>query len=146
MLYFSGNNATGKTASPSKGKSKAAPVDETMEGADGDDEDDEDDEDEMSEGEEEEEDEEVRFLASFLFSLTTHCLDMPLPTRFILTIFFLQEDNFEEIDPSVILPPGSRRTRGTKVDYTSAEAIAKAGLKPEDLNKVDSDEEVEMKD
>ena len=139
MLYFSGNNATGKTASPSKGKSKAAPVDEAMEGADGDDDDDEDDEDEMSEGEEEEEDEDVRFLASFLFSLT-------IPTRFILTIFFLQEDNFEEIDPSVILPPGSRRTRGTKVDYTSAEAIAKAGLKPEDLNKVDSDEEVEMKD
>ena len=35
------------------------------------------------------------------------------------------------IDPSVIIT-SSRRTRGIRVDYTSAEALAKAGLKPED--------------
>jgi len=41
-----------------------------------------------------------------------------------------EEDEMAEIDPSVILPP-TRRTRGIKVDYTSKEALAKAGLKPE---------------
>ena len=38
-----------------------------------------------------------------------------------------EEDDLEEIDPTAIR---SRRTRGVKVDYTSAEALAKAGLKP----------------
>jgi len=41
------------------------------------------------------------------------------------------EDEFDEINPSVILPSG-RRTRGIKVDYTSTEALRKAGLKAED--------------
>lgn len=46
-----------------------------------------------------------------------------------------------EIDPSVILAPGARRsTRGAKVDYSSAEALQKAGLKPEDLQEDDDDE------
>jgi len=40
-----------------------------------------------------------------------------------------EEDDFEEIDPGAIR---SRRTRGVKVDYTSAEALAKAGLQPGD--------------
>ncbi|KAI5123901.1 hypothetical protein M0805_005717 [Coniferiporia weirii] len=39
------------------------------------------------------------------------------------------DEEFEEIDPSVIR---SRRTRGVKVDYTSPEALAKAGLKAGD--------------
>ena len=39
------------------------------------------------------------------------------------------EESYQEIDPSAIR---SRRTRGVKVDYTSAEALAKAGLKPGD--------------
>ncbi|CAL1706443.1 unnamed protein product [Somion occarium] len=39
----------------------------------------------------------------------------------------MEEDSLEEIDPSAIR---SRRTRGVRVDYTSAEALAKAGLKP----------------
>jgi len=38
------------------------------------------------------------------------------------------EEDYAEIDPSAIQ---SRRTRGKKVDYTSPEALAKAGLKPE---------------
>lgn len=42
-----------------------------------------------------------------------------------------QEESLDEIDPSVIQP---RRTRGVRVDYTSAEALAKAGIKPEELN------------
>jgi len=49
-----------------------------------------------------------------------------------------EEDGFDEIDPAIILPPG-RRTRGIKVDYTSNEALRKAGLKPED----DAEEEGE---
>ncbi|KAF9647482.1 hypothetical protein BDM02DRAFT_2663162 [Thelephora ganbajun] len=48
------------------------------------------------------------------------------------------EDEFDEIDPTAVLPPG-RRTRGIKVDYTSSEALRKAGLKPED----DAEEEGE---
>lgn len=48
------------------------------------------------------------------------------------------DDEFDEIDPSAVLPSG-RRTRGIKVDYTSAEALRKADLKPED----DAEEEGE---
>ncbi|KIM83209.1 hypothetical protein PILCRDRAFT_819445 [Piloderma croceum F 1598] len=55
-----------------------------------------------------------------------------------------EDESLQEIDPSVILP-GSRRTRGVKVDYTSPEALAKAQLKPED-NDDDSDDDVHMKD
>ena len=59
----------------------------------------------------------------------------------------LQEESLQEIDPAVILAPGARRsTRGVKVDYTSAEALAKAGLKPEGANDDDSDDDVQMKD
>ena len=47
-----------------------------------------------------------------------------------------QEESLDEIDPSVIQP---RRTRGVRVDYTSAEALAKAGLKPGD--NVDEDDQ-----
>ena len=47
----------------------------------------------------------------------------------------------EEIDPSAILPT-SRRTRGVRVDYTSKEALAKAGLTG---NEIDEDEDEEMK-
>ncbi|KAJ6587214.1 histone H2A.Z-specific chaperone CHZ1 [Mycena vulgaris] len=47
-----------------------------------------------------------------------------------------------EIDPSVIQP---RRTRGVKVDYTSPEALAKAGLTATEVDE-DEDEDVVMKD
>ncbi|KAG2135505.1 hypothetical protein DEU56DRAFT_756636 [Suillus clintonianus] len=49
-----------------------------------------------------------------------------------------EEDDHEEIDPSAILP---RRTRGTRVDYTSEEALKKAGLTKDDH---DDDEEEGM--
>ncbi|KAG8213677.1 hypothetical protein J3R82DRAFT_10374 [Butyriboletus roseoflavus] len=49
-----------------------------------------------------------------------------------------EEEEYEEIDPSVIV---GRRTRGVKVDYTSKEALEKAGLSPEE----DEEEEDEMK-
>ncbi|KDR67560.1 hypothetical protein GALMADRAFT_147099 [Galerina marginata CBS 339.88] len=52
------------------------------------------------------------------------------------------EEEFEEIDPTAILPTG-RRTRGVKVDYTSQEALAKAGLQANEDD--DSDDDVEMK-
>ena len=53
-----------------------------------------------------------------------------------------EEEEFEEIDPSAII--GGRRTRGVKVDYTSKEALAKAGLQGNEKDE-DSDEDVEMK-
>jgi hypothetical protein len=47
----------------------------------------------------------------------------------------------------VILAPGARRsTRGVKVDYTSPEALQKAGLKPEGPDEEESDDDVHMKD
>lgn len=49
-----------------------------------------------------------------------------------------EEEEFEEIDPSAIV---GRRTRGVKVDYTSKEALEKAGLNPEE----EEEEEDEMK-
>ncbi|RPD57512.1 hypothetical protein L226DRAFT_532035 [Lentinus tigrinus ALCF2SS1-7] len=51
-----------------------------------------------------------------------------------------EEDDLEEIDPSVIIT-SSRRTRGVRVDYSSAEALAKAGLKPEEAAEDDENEE-----
>ncbi|KAG5642755.1 hypothetical protein DXG03_002236 [Asterophora parasitica] len=54
------------------------------------------------------------------------------------------EDDFEEIDPSAIITAG-RRTRGVKVDYTSKEALERAGLQGNEKDE-DDDEDVEMKD
>ncbi|KAF9050155.1 hypothetical protein BJ165DRAFT_1456721 [Panaeolus papilionaceus] len=51
-----------------------------------------------------------------------------------------EEEEFEEIDPQAIL---GRRTRGVKVDYTSKEALAKAGLNGNEDDEEDDD--VEMK-
>jgi len=39
-----------------------------------------------------------------------------------------EDDELAEIDPRAILPASGRRTRGVKVDYTSQEALEKAGL------------------
>ncbi|KAH9948934.1 hypothetical protein B0H21DRAFT_820500 [Amylocystis lapponica] len=55
-----------------------------------------------------------------------------------------EEDELDEIDPSVIL--GSRRTRGVRVDYTSKEALEKAGLKPEAADDDDVEESFEARD
>lgn len=40
----------------------------------------------------------------------------------------------------------SRRTRGVKVDYTSAAALEKAGLNSADADKDDEDEDTKMKE
>ena len=96
-----------------------------------DDEDDEEDEEEGDEEEEEDEeaegedesDEEVCCCLSVFFALMC---------GFSLLLFGFDvqvEESFEEIDPSAIR---SRRTRGVKVDYTSAEALEKAGLKADE--------------
>ncbi|KAK0476802.1 histone H2A.Z-specific chaperone CHZ1 [Armillaria novae-zelandiae] len=53
-----------------------------------------------------------------------------------------EDDDMAEIDPAAILPT-SRRTRGARVDYTSAEALSKAGLTGKDE---DDDEDDKMKD
>ncbi|KAF4621432.1 hypothetical protein D9613_000197 [Agrocybe pediades] len=52
------------------------------------------------------------------------------------------EEEFDEINPEAILPTG-RRTRGVRVDYTSKEALEKAGLQGNEDE--DDDEDVEMK-
>ncbi|KAJ3489143.1 hypothetical protein NLI96_g2347 [Meripilus lineatus] len=62
----------------------------------------------------------------------------------------MEEDNLDEIDPSAIIT-SSRRTRGVRVDYTSAEALQKAGLKPEHVEEDEAEEsyvaqDEEMKD
>ena len=57
--------------------------------------------------------------------------------------FQVDDDDLSEIDPSAIITQG-RRTRGLRVDYTSKEAMAKAGLHGNEDD--DSDDDVEMKD
>ncbi|KAI0775822.1 hypothetical protein BD413DRAFT_611293 [Trametes elegans] len=52
-----------------------------------------------------------------------------------------EEDDLSELDPSAIINTGGRRTRGVRVDYSSAEALAKAGLKAEDAGEDDENEE-----
>lgn len=59
-------------------------------------------------------------------------------SKFISLFFFSQvEDDLDEIDPGAIQ---KRRTRGNRVDYTSKEALKKAGLQEEE-----NDDDVEMK-
>lgn len=53
----------------------------------------------------------------------------------------MQEDDYSELDAGAIINTGGRRTRGVRVDYSSAEALAKAGLKPEDAAEDDENEE-----
>jgi hypothetical protein len=48
-----------------------------------------------------------------------------------------EEEEYEEIDPSAIVP---RRTRGVRVDYSSEEALKKAGMTKEDIEKDDDEE------
>jgi hypothetical protein len=57
--------------------------------------------------------------------------------------FQVVEDDLKEIDPSAIITQG-RQTRGVRVDYTSKEALAKAGLQGNEND--DSDDDVEMQD
>jgi len=38
----------------------------------------------------------------------------------------------EALDTEVILPPGTRRSTRAKVDYSSKEAMERAGVKPEE--------------
>ena len=72
-----------------------------------------------------------------------HPLACPRPFRCAFQDDDDDDDEVDpEIDPSAIISSG-RRTRGVKVDYTSAEALKKAGLKPEGED--DDDEEEEMK-
>ena len=66
------------------------------------------------------------------------------PTLLNSSFFFSQiDEDFEEIDPAAIIPQG-RRTRGVRVDYTSEEALKKAGLQGHEDD--ESDDDVEMKD
>ena len=54
----------------------------------------------------------------------------------------MQEDGYEEIDTTAIINTGGRRTRGgPRVDYSSAEALAKAGLKADEAAEDDENEE-----
>jgi len=49
-----------------------------------------------------------------------------------------------EIDPQAIIT-GGRRTRGVKIDYTSEEALKKAGLDKKEDDEDEDDEDVKMK-
>lgn len=73
-----------------------------------------------------------------------HLLTCPLHSTMISQCHMFQDEEEEEedpeIDPTAIIT-GGRRTRGVKVDYSSKEALEKAGLKPE---ADDDDEEEEM--
>lgn len=61
---------------------------------------------------------------------------------FLFTTTKQEEDELQEIDPSAILPSGARRsTRGVKVDYSSAEALQKAGLKADEDDAEDAGED-----
>lgn len=117
--------AQGGVASPSgKGKERAAPVDESMEEEEEEEDEDDDEEEEEEDNEMEEDDEEE---VSIHFSRRV--------ASFLTSIAQFQE----EIDPSVII--SGRRTRGVRIDYTSKEALAKAGLTG---NEADEDEDEEM--
>jgi hypothetical protein len=85
----------------------------------------EEEEEEEDEEEGDEEMEEVRLSPAHFFPMT---LKPPCQEE--------EEDDHEEIDPSAILP---RRTRGARVDYTSEEALKKAGLTQDDHD--DDDDE-----
>ncbi|KAG6845078.1 hypothetical protein H0H87_000982 [Tephrocybe sp. NHM501043] len=116
--------AAENVASPNnKGKGKAPAADVSME----EEEEEEEDEEEDDEEEDEDEDEdEVRVQTRRDFSL------------------YARREPLAEIDPSAIL--SGRRTRGVKVDYTSKEALAKAGLQGNDDKDDEDDGDVEMKD
>lgn len=118
-------NAPNAAASPA-GKGKGKFVQEDV--ADDDDDDDEEEEEE----DEEMEEEEVRSSPASRALRGAHACHR------------IQEDDLEEIDPSVII--GSRRTRGVRVDYTSAAALEKAGLKPEDADDEEGEESFVAKD
>ena len=61
-------------------------------------------------------------------------------TKFV-SFIFQAEDDFREIDPSAIIPR-ARRTRGVRVDYTSEEALAKAGLNGNEDDESDDDDDI----
>ncbi|KIL61154.1 hypothetical protein M378DRAFT_180174 [Amanita muscaria Koide BX008] len=48
-----------------------------------------------------------------------------------------EEEDFDEMDPGNIV---GRRTRGKRVDYTSKEALEKAGLKSPELEEDDDED------
>ncbi|KAF7321915.1 CHZ domain-containing protein [Mycena kentingensis (nom. inval.)] len=116
-------------SSPVQDKGKGKVADESME----DDEEDEEEEEEDDGGEEED-----RRGGGGGEPLFSPLFDASSLER-VLT---RHQDSLQEIDPNAIQP---RRTRGVKVDYTSAEALAKAGLTANDEDDED-DKDVEMKD
>ena len=118
------------------------------------DEDEEDDDEEDDMGSDDDEDSEVSSSfnifkgwhndASFPIIFKFTLMLQTLLTKSPFLLFFGQvEDSLEEIDPSAIVPQG-RRTRGVRVDYTSKEALEKAGLQDDEGE--ESDEDVMMKD
>ncbi|KAG9010386.1 hypothetical protein FRB93_004226 [Tulasnella sp. JGI-2019a] len=56
----------------------------------------------------------------------------------------MEED--EPVDTSVILPPGTRRSTRAKVDYSSAEAIEKAGVAKTDDDELEHEDSFTMKE
>lgn len=109
--YCRGNpvqSLSARAAKNDKGKGKEVKEEDEEEEEEEEDEDEEIEEDDM----EEEDDDEASQVRC------TNCLR---PTNSALQA----EDTYDEIDPTVIT---SRRTRGVRVDYTTPEALRKAGI------------------
>ena len=128
-------NGTAHDTPVDKGKGKGKVIeDEPM-----DDEEDDDEDDDEEEEEAEDEDEEMAEVSPFCNHASSHVRRVHARSN---ELTCLQEESLDEIDPTLIQP---RRTRGVRVDYTSPEALAKAGLKPGD-NADEEDQPYEAKD
>jgi len=88
----------------------------------------EDDEDEDDEGDEDDDDDDEE---------VGKCKTLSRNTLMFLWLLF--QESYDDIDPSVILKSGGR-TRGVVVDYNSAEALERAGLKPGEADDDDDDD------
>jgi hypothetical protein len=109
-------------------------------------EDDDDDDDDDDEEEDSSSEDEVSARARFFFlsSRVTRRASFTRMDTVLTRLFSDQNDeSMDAIDPTAILPSG-RRTRGVKVDYTSQEALQKAGLKSGEDD--DDEDDAKMKE
>lgn len=117
-------------------------MDEDEEADDDDDDDDEEEEDEEMEEDDDDDDEVCVALVSIFdapFLAPLPWLPLNHADRCFLFVMCSQDESGEKIDPGAIV---GRRTRGVRVDYTSKEALAKAGLHG---NEIDEEEDEEMR-
>lgn len=102
---------------------------------------DEDEEEEEEDDDEEEEEEDDDDDEDDEDEVRTHFPDYPTRRASTDARHHLQDESGEKIDPSAIIPR-SRRAAAQRVDYSSEEALKKAGLTKAELEK-DDDEAME---